>query len=171
MKKVMVAILAAVLISCGGSTGVGSKSKKSLEDSFNKLHDSFTESFDNQGDMDSLKTSADSLVLYLKAMVSNYPESESLSGYCFAVGEVSMKVERGQDAIKYFDTIESKYPEDENVSKALYLKGYTFENILTDTVQAIAAYKHLYKTYPESEWSQNAKNQVLRLNNPGLLGE
>jgi len=168
MKKVMVALLAAVLISCGGSTGVGSKNKKSLEASFNALHDSFTKSFDAQGDKDSLKTSADSLVLYFDALVSNYPESENLSGYYFAVGEVNMKVNRGQDAIKYFDALENKYPEDENVSKALYLKGHTLENILSDTLQAIAAYKHLYKTYPESEWSQNAKNQVLRLNNPGF---
>ena len=163
----MVALLAVVLISCGGaSEGVSVKNEKALEETFQRLNASFTKSFDEQGDKDVLKASADSLTVYFDELVKNYPENESLSELYFAIGEVSMKVDNGEEAVKYFDELESKFPEDKNLSKALYLKGHTYEEALKDTAQAIAAYKHLYKTYPQSEWAQNAKNQVLHLNNP-----
>ena len=167
MKKVMVALMAVVLISCGGaSTGVEVKSEKELTDNFKKLNNSFTKSFDEDGDKAALAASADSLVSYFDSMVKNYPENSNLANMYFSVGEASMKVSKGTEAIKYFDALETNYPENENVSKALYLKGQTYEVVLVDTVQAIAAYKHLYKTYPESEWAQNASNQVMHLINP-----
>jgi len=163
----MVALMAVVLISCGGaSEGANVKSEKALEEAFQTLHSSFTKSFDEQGDKELLKASADSLVVYFDELVKNYPKNKSLSELYFAIGEVSMKVDNGEGAVKYFDELESKFPADKNLSKALYLKGHTYEEALKDTVQAIAAFKHLYKTYPKSEWAQNAKNQVLHLNNP-----
>ena len=168
----MVALMALVLVSCGGaSEGANVKSEKALEEAFQKLHSSFTKSFDEQGSKEVLEASADSLVIYFDELIKNYPENKSLSEMCFAIGEVSMKVNNGEKAVKYFGELESKFPEDGNLSKALYLKAHTYENALKDTVQAIAAYKHLYKTYPESKWAQNAKNQVLHLNNPNLEQE
>jgi outer membrane protein assembly factor BamD (BamD/ComL family) len=172
MKKVIVALMALVLVSCGGSnTGVDGKSEKELSDAFQKVHSGFVQSFKVQGDRAALKATADSLTVFFNSIVKNHPESNGLSEFYFAIGEVSMMVNDGESAVKYFDALESKYPESENVAKALYLKAHTYEDILTDTVQAIASYKHLYKTYPENEWSQNAKNQVLRLNNPNAERE
>lgn len=172
MKKVLVALVAVVLVSCGGASGEASvKSEKTLVDGFQRMQASFSKTFDEQGSKEALNANADSLVTYFDALAKNYPENSSLSKMCFVLGEVSMKVNKGKDAVKYFDALEIIYPEDENVSKALYLKAHTFEDMLKDTVQAIAAYKHLYKTYPESKWSQNAKNQVLRLNNPNAVND
>ena len=172
MKKVMVALMAVVLVSCGGgSTGVAVKSEKALEESFLKMRDSFTKSFEEHGDKEVLKLTADSLVMFFDALSANYPENGNLGEMYFAIGEVSMKVDRAEEALKYFDALASKFPEDANVEKALYLKGQTYEDILKDTVQAIAAYKHVYKTYPNSAWSKNAGNQILHLQNPAAEQE
>ena len=168
MKNLTIAFLAGVLISCGsGNSDSDNLNKtKEAETSFNRLYASFTTSFDEHGDMEKLKKSADSLVIYFNIILEQKEPSEHLSDLYFSIAQVSMKVDRAKEAIQYFDAIETKFPTDDKVSKSLYLKGHTYEDILKDTAQAVAAYKHLYKTYPESEWSQNAKNQVLHLNNP-----
>jgi outer membrane protein assembly factor BamD (BamD/ComL family) len=166
MKKVMVALMAVVLVSCGGvSTGLDLKSEKELVDGFQKLNSSFTKSFDEDGDKDALAASVDSLVLYFDSMIKNHPQDTNIANMYFAAGEASMKVNKGEEAIKYFDALATNYPKNENVSKGLYLKGQTYEVVLVDTAQAIAAYKYLYNIDHDNEWSKNAGNQVLHLIN------
>ncbi len=100
MKRVMVAVATIVLISCGGGASSGAKTEKELLDAFKSLNATFTKNFDENGDKEALKASADTLMMEFDALVKAFPESGSLSGLYFSIGEVSMKVDRAEEAVK-----------------------------------------------------------------------
>lgn len=163
MKKLLIAFLTVFVVACS-TGGLRSKSENDLLDSFENLSTAFDTTFDEHGQVSSLKLTSDSLLLYFNTILEVYPESKNLPALYFCLGEVNMKIQDGLKAVEYFEALEEKFPEYIEVPKSIYLKGYTYEIIINDVEKAKESYKHLYKNYPDAKWAQNAKNQVLYLN-------
>ena len=171
MKNLILGTLALILISCSGDSKLDKLSEVELDKEMSAIQNKFDVIFNNHYEEDSLKVLNDSLVIYIGVLAENFPKSKKLPSWYFVVGETNMKIKQGQAAIKYFETLEINFPQHEDVPKAIYFKAYTYENVLQDIERAIETYKTLYKTYPDSRWAENAKSQVLFLNNPSFIGE
>ena len=173
MRKIIFgALLTSILTACSLNTSfLGAKSEAELVDGFNQLQSEFNQVFDERFHADTLSTVQDSLKLYFEALLEQYPESKFLPELLFDLGESSMKLKDGKGAINYFEQLIKEYPSDSDVARAAYFVAYTYQEVLKDEQRAIEAYKQVYKTYPDSKWAENAKNQVLFLNNPSFIGE
>ncbi len=171
MKNFILGLLGLVLVSCSGDSKLDKMSETELDKGMSGLQNKFDMIFNNHYEEDSLKNLNDSLVIYLNVLAENFPKAKKLPNWYFLVGETNMKIKQGQAAIKYFETLELNYPQHGDVPKAIYFKAYTYENVMQDIERAIETYKSLYKTYPDSRWAENAKSQVLFLNNPSFIGE
>ncbi len=171
MRNLVLGAFGLLLISCSGNSKLDKMSEVELEKGMTELQNKFDMIFNNHYEEDSLKSLNDSLVTYITVLAENFPKSKSLPNWYFIVGETNMKIKQGQAAIKYFESIELNYPQHPEVPKAIYFKAYTYENVMQNVEKAVDTYKMLYKTYPDSRWAENAKSQVLFLNNPSFIGE
>ena len=160
------------LSACSLNTSfLGAKSESELVDGFNQLESQFNRVFDEQFNADTLSSIQDSLGIYFEVIAEKFPESKFLPELLFHLGETAMKLKDGKSAIVWFEQLISDYPEHTEAARATYFVAYTYQEVLKDEEQAIKAYKKVYKTYPDSKWAENAKNQVLFLNNPSFIGE
>lgn len=174
MKNFIFGVLALGMIACAG--GSVSNTEESIVGNLNRLHTEFKGKYiedaaDHKDLMATLTGLNDSIIIYVDELVKSYPQSTAIALQYSLVGESSMKLKKGEVAIKYFELLETNYAKDDNVPRALFNKAYTYEFVMKDTKKAIKAYKHLYKNYPHSKWAENAKSQILYLKNPSFIGE
>ena len=166
MKKLFLPVVVAGFISaCGGGASV---SEAELVASFEKNAQSFSTVFNTAANYDAAKLTAlsDSAILLLDELQKQYPKSAQVPELMYKAGELCMQSNKGKQAVAYFTQLADSFPEHEAVPKAMYFIGYTLETVLEDVEGAKTAYKKLYRGYPQSDWAENARSQVLYLNNP-----
>lgn len=172
MKKILLSACTLLIIACSSnSNSLEHQSDVQLKDGALALQKKFDTEFAGSSNVDTMKFILDSMDTYFKTLHEKYPDSEFSATVLFGLGESAMKLKEGKMAIDYFDQLIAQYADNEIVPRAAYFRAYTYQEVLHENEQAIEAYKKLYKTYPDSKWAENAKNQVLFLNNPSFIGE
>jgi hypothetical protein len=78
----------------------------------------------------------------------------------FKAGEVSMAIEQGNLAVKYFRTIAFDHEEMPKAADALFLAGFCEENVNKDTADARQLYELFIKKYPEHKLAEDAKFSI-----------
>lgn len=174
MRLIALSLLVIGIYSCTGEASkMSQKEGAALQAGFNGLLDEFNGIYNNEVEKDSVRLVQinDSLKVYVDAMAEKDSLASELAQLYFLFGETSMKLKNAEWAIEYIDLGVQYFPTSDETPRALYNKAYTYENVLNDTEKALKTYKFLYKNYPDSKWAENAKSQVLYLNNPTFIGE
>ncbi len=174
MRILLIGMLALSIVACSGTGSADTEDV--IVGKLTKLHETFASKYTaervNQEDLkQELVSINDTAIQLVESLVANYPESKVIAEQYFLVGESSMKLKKGELAIKYFTLLEEKFPTHDNIAWAIYNKAYTYENVNKDVEKAILTYKQVYKKHPTSEWAESAKSQVLYLNNPTFIGQ
>jgi outer membrane protein assembly factor BamD (BamD/ComL family) len=80
--------------------------------------------------------------------------------YLFKAAEVSMGMGQGNLAVKYFETINKDHSEFAKAPEALFLCGFTEENINSDTADARRYYEKFIEKYPNHELAEDARFSI-----------
>lgn len=171
MKKILFPIVLAVLMSACGGAQEGAKNtmtEDELINGFETVRSKFNEIFDNPGNysQNDLKPLNDSLVMYVDAMVDNFPKSSQLPDLLCRAGVTSLNVKNSEKALEYLNYVADSFPEHPTVPKAMYFIGRTKEVVVEDIEGAKEAYKALYRAFPKSVWGMNARSSVEQIINP-----
>ncbi len=84
--------------------------------------------------------------------------TDSLSPeYLFKAAEIARALHKGQEAVLYYDKICKDFPQYEKTPTALFLKAFTYENVLKDTTNAKAGYQEFIKKYPDNQFADDAE--------------
>jgi outer membrane protein assembly factor BamD (BamD/ComL family) len=100
----------------------------------------------------------------LFALYAENNKSDALSPfYLFNAGNLSVNLKKGNDALRYFNLLASKYPNDERIAQSMFLKGYVYEELFHNINKAREAYTMLMEKYPESEYASIAEASINNL--------
>jgi len=87
----------------------------------------------------------------------DFPSDTLSPEMLFKAAEIARAIHNGQEAVLYYDRICQNYPNYEKAPTALFLKAFTYENVLKDTVNAKMSYKAFLKKYPDNQFADDAK--------------
>lgn len=177
MKKIFLPLFAAaILTSCGGGdnpteSDAPKLSEKELIDGFANVKLQFEEIFNNptKHSQEDLVPLNDSMAYFVDALVAGYPKSAQLAEVLCNAGVSSLNSRDGERSQKYLTYVVDSFPEHPLVPKSMYFIGRTKEVLLEDLEGAKAAYKVLYRTFPNTSWSEIAKSSIRQISNPMLL--
>lgn len=173
MKKIIIPFVAGIiLMSCGAgekaSTGL---LEKDLIAGIEGVRAKFNNIFENPKDFDQLglKPLNDSLVYFVDALISDYPNSAELPNVLCRAGVASLNVKNSSKAIQFLSYVADSFPDHKVVPKAMYFIGRTKEVVLEDLEGAKEAYKKLYRSHPNTVWGMNARTSVELILKPTML--
>ncbi len=174
MKNIFLSLITiALLTSCGGSSDSNKSglSEKELISGFEGVRLKFKNVFENPKDydQDKLKPLNDSLVYYVDALITEFPNSAELPELLCRAGVSSLNVKNSTKALEYLNYVVDSFPNNPIVPQSMYFIGRTKEVLIEDVASAKEAYKKLYRSYPNSIWGQNARTSVELIANPLLL--
>jgi len=174
MKKIFLPIFTAVILSsCGGgvSSTVPKLSEKELIEGFAKVKTQFEFIFSNPADhkQEDLVPLNDSMAFYVDALINDYPKSTHLPEVLCNAGVSSLNSRDGVRSEKYLTYVVDSFPDHLLVPKSMYFIGRTKEVLLEDLEGAKAAYKVLYRTFPNTNWAEIAKSSIRQISNPILF--
>ena len=89
--------------------------------------------------------------------VKAFPRNPAGAGYLFIGAEVARSLGRYEDAISMFSEVETNYPKHENAARALFLKGFTYEENLRNKDFAKKYYQEFLNKYPKHELAKEVK--------------
>ncbi len=97
---------------------------------------------------------------YKKALLkyaANFPEDSITITYLTKAGEVARLERQFEEAIRIYDNIIVRYPDNAGTAKALFMKGFTYENDLGNPDSAGAAYMLFLEKYPDDGMAEDAR--------------
>lgn len=175
MKKFTLILVTAFIVSACGGEGSTDSVKKGDElptvTEIENLNKRFSTIFVEKYNREKLTAIQDSMAKSIVSLKTDFPKSDTLPYMLFLGGEAAMKVSKGEEAIKYFEELVEMYPNHPQVDKAMYFIGYTYEVVLQNVDKAKEAYKKLAREKPNSDWGENARNQVLYMNSKSPINE
>lgn len=178
MKKVLLPILVVfAMVSCGGGdTSVAEPSavvqtEAQLLEGFKNTTVKFDDVFNHPADhkAEDLQPINDSMSYYVDALINGYPKSENLGNVLCKAGVSSLNSKNSGNALKYLNFVIDSFPKHDLVPKSMYMVGRVHEVLLEDVESAKAAYKVLYRTFPNTDWAENAKSSIRQINDPMFL--
>ncbi|MCD6367195.1 MAG: tetratricopeptide repeat protein [Bacteroidales bacterium] len=87
----------------------------------------------------------------------DFPTDSLSPEYLFKAAEIARALHNGQEAVLYYDKICTDYPNYEKTPTSLFLKAFTYENILKDTVNAKVGYQEFIEKYPNNQFADDAQ--------------
>lgn len=179
MKRIILPVLAGfALMSCGGEKAaeveapqVPTVSEAKIIEGFTSVRSKFDNVFNNPADhkAEDLKPLNDSMAYYVEALIGGYPTSEKLPEVLCKAGVSSLNSKDSEHALKYLNFVIDSFPKHDLVPKSMYMVGRVHEVLTQDIEGAKAAYKVLYRTFPNTDWAENAKSSIKQINNPMFL--
>jgi outer membrane protein assembly factor BamD (BamD/ComL family) len=149
MKIAITLITAAVLLSsCNNSEN---SNNVKLSD-ITKLESELFSSRLEAPDMIKLNQLADMYIVY----ANQHPDDSTAPEFLFKAADINMNMSNPQVTIGLFTDIISKYPNFENISTIMFLKGFVYEDQLNDFVNAKKCYLEFLELYPESDFADDA---------------
>ena len=97
-----------------------------------------------------------------------FPNDTIAPYYLFKAGEVATASKKYKQALVFYETITSKYPEFKHVKESLYLQGFLLDNFMNDDVAAKKIYEQVIDKYPSTNYANDAKAAI---NNLGKTDE
>jgi TolA-binding protein len=113
----------------------------------------------------------DTAILAIKAYsdyATFFPDDTIAPYYLFKAGEIATATKLYQQALIYYETITSKYPDFKYAQESLYLQGFLLDNLLNDDDKAKTVYEQVITKYPTSKYAKDAKDAI---NNLGKTDE
>ena len=98
----------------------------------------------------------------LKAMLSNYPETDFAADAQYEIAETYFFTDKAQEAIKYFDKVINEHPNSHYVRKAKLNKGLLFYNQSLDQ-QALPLFEDVAENYPATEEAKEALMKIQKI--------
>ncbi len=86
----------------------------------------------------------------------------------FKAGEISMDVNQGNLAVKYFRTISDDHSAFHKAPEALFLSGFCEENLNKDTAQARFFYNSFIQTFPNHSLAKDAEFSIQNMGKSDL---
>ncbi len=157
MKKIFLILsLALMMASCG---------QKMTVEEINKL-ESQVFAKDVKVEKENVVKLVDAYVLYAK----QNPDDSQSPEYLFKALDVAVGInaEGPQKAIDIADIMIEQYPEFEMTPMAVFLKGFVYENMMTDYDKALDTYHQFLERYPNSPLVNDVKSTI---ENVGLTPE
>jgi hypothetical protein len=100
----------------------------------------------------------------IKEYAKYYQNSQSKDSLAvdmlFKAGEVSMGIGQGNLAVKYFKTISTEHGSFYKSPEALFLCGFSEENLNRDTAEARFYYEKFVKEFPNHKLAEDAKFSI-----------
>jgi outer membrane protein assembly factor BamD (BamD/ComL family) len=103
------------------------------------------------------KEQAAQLVVLYDAFAKDWPKDSAAATCLYKAAEMSINLNKGNDAIGYFDRVIKEYPEYSRVPEAYFLKGFVYEISLMNLTKAREAYAEFLQKYPKHELSDDAQ--------------
>ena len=157
MKKIFLILsLALMMASCG---------QKMTVEEINKL-ESQVFAKDVKVEKENVVKLVDAYVLYAK----QNPDDSQSPEYLFKALDVAVGInaEGPQKAIDIADIMIEQYPDFEMTPMAVFLKGFVYENMMTDYDKALDTYHQFLERYPNSPLVNDVKSTI---ENVGLTPE
>ncbi|MDF2436535.1 MAG: hypothetical protein K0Q95_911 [Bacteroidota bacterium] len=92
-----------------------------------------------------------------------YPNDSLTPDFLFKAGEISTANQQYKQALGYYQTITSKYPDFKLQAESLYLQGYLMDNFLNDDAGAKLIYEQVIQKYPDLPYASDAKAAIKNL--------
>ena len=93
----------------------------------------------------------------------NYPTDSLSPMYLFKAGRLTMNMNNGNKAIKFFDKIITQYSSSEKVPETIFLSAFVHENLLNDNERAKQMYLKFMKLYPNNILYKDAKASIANM--------
>jgi TolA-binding protein len=103
---------------------------------------------------------ASGLINLFTLFADNNKNDTLSSAFLCLAGELFVQMKKGKQAVGYFDRLLSDYPSYRNADYALYLKGFTYSELLQNLNEARKTYELLLQKYPESNYACIAKDAI-----------
>ncbi len=85
-----------------------------------------------------------------------HPESKDLKEAYYELGQTLYDLKRFRDAAWYFERFTQLFPDSPEREKSLFMKGYLYSEHLKKDSLAVRAFEDLLKSYPQSEFADDA---------------
>lgn len=110
-------------------------------------------------DMTKVKQLADMYIDY----AGQHPDDSIAPVFLFKAADINMNLNNPEITIGLFNDVISKYPNFENMSTVLFLKGFVYEDQLNDYENAKKCYLEFLERYPESDFADDAEVSLKNL--------
>jgi len=87
----------------------------------------------------------------------DFPKDTLSPELLFKAAELARAIHNGHEAVLYYDKIYNDYPNYDKTPTALFLKAFTFENVLKDTANAKIGYQMFLQKYPNNQFADDAE--------------
>jgi outer membrane protein assembly factor BamD (BamD/ComL family) len=104
----------------------------------------------------------------LEKYAANYPDDSLSMKYLSQAGEVARLMQQFDEAIRIYDRMISRYSGHPEAGKAMFMKGFTYENDLKNLDSARVVYTLFLEKYPKDDFADDAQ---FLLNNLGKKPE
>ncbi len=148
MSLLLLAVV--VLVSCG-----------SRDKDFEKIRDMEKQVFTGPSGMDNEK--AKELIKLYEAFADSH-SGDTLAPAClYKAAELSINLNNGDDAIRFFDRVIDEYPDYSKVPEAYFLKAFVYEVTFQNINKAGDAYKVFLSKYPDHDLADDAQASINNL--------
>lgn len=86
-----------------------------------------------------------------------FPKDTLSPTYLMKAGEIASNLDRGEIALRYFETIIEKYPSFRALDVTLFMAGFNASEKVRDTSKAGRYYRQLIRQFPNSEFADDAQ--------------
>lgn len=95
--------------------------------------------------------------------VNENPDEKVSADYLFKAVEVSMNLDNPQRTISIIDRMIKEYPDCQQTSKALFLKGFIYETRFGNYGMAKKTYEKYLELYPNGELANDCRTSIENL--------
>lgn len=162
MNKITISLIITTIMLC--SCEGGEKTNDVKISDISKLETELFSSSITPPDLEKAKQLADLYVAY----ANQHPEDSLAPEFLFKAADINMNLDNPNITIGLFNSIIANYPNYKNISTALFLVGFVYEDQLNDYPNAKKYYLEFLDRFPESDFADDA---VVSLNNLGKSPE
>lgn len=158
IKTLVLTLSVALFWACGGGSGDGSMNKESRLETIKQLE---ADAYSDETSFNVGK--ADALIKNYDEFATAFPDDDNAAKFLFKAGDLAMGLERGNQAIQFFDKVYTEYASFDKAPYALFLQGFVFEDQLKDYEKAKATYEQFIEKYPDHPMTESAQFSLKHL--------
>ncbi len=89
----------------------------------------------------------------------------------YAHAKNSFSAGKLDDALRWYEKLDSDYPENPYGPESLFIRGYIFKEFKDDRETAAALFNTIIEKHPDSEFYNSAKFELEHINDPDFMPE
>lgn len=152
MKKILTSLIIAVSLLLAGCVN------ESVSERIARLE---KQAFSTDGNVE--PQMAEQLVNAYCDFATQYPDDEMSAEYLFKAIDVSMNFDQPQKTLLIINELAQKYPDYEQTSTAIFVKGFIYETRYNNVEQAKAAYEEYLELYPDGALAPDCRASIENL--------